>query len=480
MMTWNRRFQLFESAAALIVILSSGGAALAGDADRVRAYEANPFYWQYQGKPVLLLGGSKDDNLFQIPDLREHLDEIRAAGGNYIRNTMSDRPDFGFEVSPFHRRPDGKFNLDHWNEEYWRRFENLLRWTAERDIIVQIELWDQWDMHADQWPRNPWNPANNVNYAYDDTRLADAYGRPQYRDGTSHGEPHGFFLTVPKLNNDRVVLAHQQRFVDKVLSHSLHRDHVIYCVSNEIHPQYPPEWGWHWAEHLRERASTAGRGIEVTEMFWSLDMRAESHRASLDRPDVYSYFEASQNSAVLDPEANWQNLLFARDHLKPRPRPINNTKIYGADDGPAWAGDTQNAGEQFWRNIIGGSASSRFHRPPAGLGLSEAARTHLKSLRALTGAMHLFTCEPRNDLLSERSPNEAYCLAEPGKQYAVYFPDRGEVKLDVSAVRGELQVRWLDINRTVWSEPETVTANKTLTLKTPGDGHWAVLLTPRE
>jgi len=32
------------------------------------------------GQPVLLLGGSKDDNLFQVPDLKEHLDEIRTAG----------------------------------------------------------------------------------------------------------------------------------------------------------------------------------------------------------------------------------------------------------------------------------------------------------------------------------------------------------------------------------------------------------------
>jgi hypothetical protein len=37
-------------------------------------YWENPLYWQYQGKPVVLLGGTKDDNLFQIPDLETHLD----------------------------------------------------------------------------------------------------------------------------------------------------------------------------------------------------------------------------------------------------------------------------------------------------------------------------------------------------------------------------------------------------------------------
>ena len=63
--------------------------------DRIRPSESNRFYWQYKGKNVLLLGGSVDDNLFQLPDLEEHVDAIKSVGGNYIRNTMSDRHDKG-------------------------------------------------------------------------------------------------------------------------------------------------------------------------------------------------------------------------------------------------------------------------------------------------------------------------------------------------------------------------------------------------
>jgi hypothetical protein len=47
--------------------------------NRIQPYKQNPRYWQYKGKPVLLLGGTKDDNLFQIPDLKEHLDLAWAA-----------------------------------------------------------------------------------------------------------------------------------------------------------------------------------------------------------------------------------------------------------------------------------------------------------------------------------------------------------------------------------------------------------------
>jgi hypothetical protein len=64
----------------------------------IRLWKENPRYWEYQGMPVLLAGGSKDDNLFQIPDLKEHLDEMAALGGNYVRNTVSDRHDFSVQV----------------------------------------------------------------------------------------------------------------------------------------------------------------------------------------------------------------------------------------------------------------------------------------------------------------------------------------------------------------------------------------------
>lgn len=57
----------------------------------IQPYSKNPAYWQYQGEPVLLLGATNDDNLFQIENLEDHLEQLSVAGGNYIRNTMSYR-----------------------------------------------------------------------------------------------------------------------------------------------------------------------------------------------------------------------------------------------------------------------------------------------------------------------------------------------------------------------------------------------------
>lgn len=213
-------------------------------ADRIQPYRANPRYWQYKGKPILLLGGSKDDNLFQIPDLHAHIDEIARVGGNYIRNTMSDRRDLGFEVPAFERRPDGKYDLDRWNPEYWRRFSEMLRLTYDRNIIVQIEVWDRFDYWQKHWARHPFNPINNVNYTEAETGLG-----PRYDDHPANNQ-QPFFFSTPGQRPIAPLLKYQQRFVDEMLRRSLPYPNILYCMDNET--AGAEAWGAYWAGYIRE------------------------------------------------------------------------------------------------------------------------------------------------------------------------------------------------------------------------------------
>jgi len=463
---------------AVLATACAGTAARANDPGRIQPYAENPYYWQYLGRPVLLLGASDDDNFFQWTGraLTDQLDLLVACGGNCIRNTMSSR-DKG-NLFPF-GKTDGRYDLDRWNKAYWERLDTFLAETHRRGIVVQIELFDMHDLlKPELWDANPWNPRRNINYTYGNTRLPRRPATADYRNGESVGQPHPFFLSIPAANNDGILLDYQRRFVDRVLEHSFRYDHVLYCISNEIHPEYPPQWGLYWAQHLRLQADKAGKGIEITEMHWAPEMNHRSHRAVLARPEVFTYFEASQISAISG-ENGWDQLQFIRRQLRDQPRPIHHTKIYGADTGPDWAGSDRDAEERFWRNIIGGSASSRFHRPPYGLGLGPKTQRHIRSMRMLTGEMNIFTCQPRNDLLTDRAPNEAYCLAEPGSQYAVYFPDGGAVTLDVRTASALLELRWLDIGRGEWQQPQVLGERATLKLKTPGKGHWVALVTSK-
>jgi len=439
--------------------------------NRIQPYAKNPRYWQHKGKPVLLLGGSDDDNLFQWTGKRltDQLDLLKSVGGNYLRCTMSCR-DKG-NVWPFAKRGD-KYDLNRWNDEFWQRIESFLAETARRDIIVQIEVWAFHDFNGKHWEASPWRPANTISYTKPSTTLKSHYGN-------IGRVPHGFFFTVPKLNNDAVVLGCQHKFVDKMLSHTLRCPHVLYCMTNEIHPAYSPEWGWYWSRYIRAKAAAAGRKAETAEMFWQPDLKGEQHRASLDHPDAYTFFEASQDSAVLDGQQNWDNVGFVRGRLARNLRPINHVKIYGADGSPWKKVTGRHATECFWRNIIGGSASSRFHRPPYGMGLGKSAQAHIKSMRMLADTMDFFACAPHNDLLSHRKKNGAYATANPGSEYAVYFPDGGRVDLDLSRATGKLTARWLDIARSRWAKDQTLRGGGKVALTPPGKGHWAVRIAKR-
>ncbi|MDZ7694546.1 MAG: hypothetical protein U5K69_26065 [Balneolaceae bacterium] len=128
----------------------------------IQPYTENPWYWQYKGKPKVLKGGSNDDNLFQWTGnrLTDHLDLMASLGGNYVRNTMSDGGEGN--VYAFMEVKEGTYDLDQWNGEYWDRLRFFLQETHERDIIVQLTLWDHFDLSGENWNVHPWNPANNV------------------------------------------------------------------------------------------------------------------------------------------------------------------------------------------------------------------------------------------------------------------------------------------------------------------------------
>lgn len=429
---------------------------------RIRPYEENPYYWQHQEMPVLLLGGTNNDNLFQIPDLVRELDLLKSVGGNYVRNTMSSRDEgnvWAFAAE------DGKYDLERWNDEYWRQFETFLAETASRDIIVQIEVWATFDYYRDNWERNPFNPKNNVNYT------AEESGLPT--EVTTHPTrtENDFFRSPPDAKNLEVALHYQRRFVEKILSYSFAHDHVLYCMDNET--SVTRKWGAYWAAFIRQKASEAGKQVETTDMWDPWDLSDEMHNAIFDHPELYSFVDISQNNHQKG-QTHYDNALKRRRSLRDRPRPLTNTKIYGADTGRF--GTTRDGVERFWRNIFGGHAAARFHRPESGNGLGELAQRMIRSAREVTGAFDLFRSEPSNDLLSDREENEAFCLAIPGSQYAVYFPSAGEVTLDAREAGGTLSQRWYDIDRGNWLPAEEARGAGSLTLKTPGPGQWAVVV----
>ena len=54
---------------AVFVAASSVAGAADREAERIQPWEEDARYWQYKGEPVLLMGVSDMDNLFNHPDI---------------------------------------------------------------------------------------------------------------------------------------------------------------------------------------------------------------------------------------------------------------------------------------------------------------------------------------------------------------------------------------------------------------------------
>ena len=402
------------------------------------------------------MGGSDEDNLFQLPGLEEQLDLLVSVGGNYVRNTMSSR-DPG-NVWPFGLdRETGKYNLNRWNDEYWNRFERFMKLTHEREVFVQIEVWATFDFYRENWDVNPFNPVKNISYSAERTKLPEKV----LTHPTMCENP--FFWSIPSHENNMTLLAYQQMFVDKLLSYSLQYDHVLYCIDNET--SVTSDWGKFWSEYIRKIASEQGKEVHVTEMWDPWDLNHISHRESFDHPETYSFVEISQNNHQRG-EDQWNNGLYQIERLRKAGnlRPVNNVKTYGATGG-SHGGGTHNGVESFIRSALFGSAAVRFHRPTSGLGLSDTAQAVIHGIRMATDRMDFFNAAPHNELLEGRQENEAYCRAIPGQEYLVYFPDSGELGLKIPDSGKGFRVSRLDILTGVWSDEEITLRDETAVLQ---------------
>jgi len=449
------------------------------DIQPIRPFTEHPGYWQYDGQTLLLIGGSREDNLFQIDDLEPHLDTLAEAGGNYIRNTMSDRdPGDARAFARIEEGPDaGRYDLDRWNPEYWDRFDRLLRLCFERQVIVQIEVWDRFDHSREPWLSDPWNPANNITYTQEQTGL-----EPEYPKHPSQNlQP--FFHTVPSMDDNELLRDYQERFVDKLLSISLRYPNVLYCMNNETHED--PAWGQYWLSFIRKQAAAVGLEVQATDMFdgpWQEGVPPVAIAQFAD-PAMYPFIDVSQiNAWRCTTERHWANLEQLHGLNADPLRPLNNTKVYGADtlkgrashQGPRMS--DRDGITSWWLNLLGGCASARFHRPTSGLGLSEKAQASIRAARQVEQVVRFWDLEPRFDWTGGRPRGEAFLAQQADRISVVLLPVGGSVTPAPPIATGAHELRWMNLLRGEWAASATVELKPDTPLAAPDDGCWLAVL----
>jgi hypothetical protein len=263
---------------------------------------------------------------------------------------------------------------------------------------------------------------------------------------------------------------YQVRFVDKVLEHSLGYHHVLYCIGNES--SAPLAWTLHWTDRLRDRAREAGETVLVTAM-----LAGGRLQPVLQRPARFGYIEACK---LLGPRRqSWaprgaqqfDRIAETVRAASEEGRPVNAVKIICNVDDEVDAYSVR----KFWRGLMAGLGAVRFHRPPAGSGLNQAATNAIAAARLANERVPFHLSRARPDLLSNCEPDEAYVRAAPRRGYLVYFPRGGAVSLDPGAGEDIHHGAWLDIAAGRVRSEFDVTGEGPAELRTPSDGPWAAV-----
>lgn len=385
-------------------------------------------------------------------------------------------------VNPFLEVRPGKFDLDDWSPVFWEKFSNMLRWTAERDIIVQIEVWDRFDYSREPWQKNPFHPRKNVNYDEEEGLFALEY--PSHPSA----DRQPFFHTIPGMplyqpGLDRI-RRYQERYIDKMLSYTLQYGHVLYCMNNET--STPVEWGNYWIDYIRKKAMEAGREVYLTDMY-DLFFKVSSCEKCLEliaKPEYYTFMDVSQINSRNFGQAHWdtlQHIMNLRDRFPIRP--VNNTKIYGGGESNWGSGTNQDGVERFCRNLIGGCASVRHHRPPSGNGLNEKAQASIRATRLVEQWVKFWDIDPAMELLSEREENECYVAGKPGEKYVLYFPGSGQVKLDLTQwtqTNDAIHLKWINIETGRLEKEDTIQGGLPINIETTDNSGWFLVALLRD
>jgi hypothetical protein len=226
---------------------------VAAAADPIRLHPDNPHYFEYRGKPtVLITSGEHYGAVLNLDfDYKRYLKTLASDRLNLTRTFVGayrEGPEsFGITantLAPAHERfiapwprtevpraLDGltKFDLTRWNETYFARLKDFLKEAARRGIVVELTLFCPF-YKDEMWDLSPLNAGNNVN------------GIGKYK------RERVFTLQDPEMQ--RI----QDALVKKIVSETREFDNLMYEISNEpyAYKLISAEWERHIAGVIAE------------------------------------------------------------------------------------------------------------------------------------------------------------------------------------------------------------------------------------
>lgn len=437
----------------------------------LRVSAANPRYFtDGSGKAVYLAGAHDgwelqdyawgDQNAGVLFDWEGFLDFLVESNHNVIRlwcveHTKINDDDSSLTTPMPYRRVAGrgkardgqnKFDLDAFNDVYFRRLRARVTDANGRGIYVIVMLFQGWSIEdkggrVNPWPYHPFHRDNNVNGVDGDV------------DGDGQGEDVHTWL-----GEDHPVTQRQRAYVRKVIDTVHDLDNVLYEIANESHSG---SIEWHnrmiWFIHEYEKTKPKQHPVGMTVPYGGTrrqGLNEDLLRSSADW--ISPNREASGGYSFRDnppPGAGKKVILSDTDHL------------FGVRcKDHAWVWKTFCRGHNLlymdmWTNERDDPDRAR-------------VRKALGHTRRYADRMNLIATTPRPDVAST-----GFCLANPGLEYLVYLPSGGKVTVDLSDALGVLAIEWFNPRTGVVAAGGTTQGGARRELEAPFQGDAVLFIT---
>lgn len=435
---------------------------------RLQPYPENPHYLAWGEVPIFPLGATgyhawapisrpeTVDFLAQMDRLAEVIDQI---GSPHVRGFMRALPydpmnhmhDGPVErvLQPWLQLEDGRYDLSRFEPEWEERLTSYLDAALEREIVVSLELWDDWSVtrgpggeydpgENGAWNAHPFNPNNNINYGEEvlpaTTSVCDA----------------PFYSTLPARDDIEPVRSLQERYVDRLLKIAAGYPNVLITVANESRAHLG--WSRFWAEYVREQAA---ENVMIGEMPSTNreDGGGECEHAfnplTLSTDSRYNFVDAAQGVSAHEFGDTREQALGGGERLhsyrqamneQGTQRPLVVSKDYtrGPDGGDI----------VLWSRFVGGASAARFHRPGEEHGddLIDFQHDTVARLGHFIADVPFWRMHPAPDIAHSLPEGAgANVLAEPEGQVVIQLIDGTEEEtLSLSLNAGDYTARWID------------------------------------
>jgi hypothetical protein len=435
----------------------------------LRRHAGNPRYFANGlGQVVYLTGTHTWNNLqyngvYPRVDFDKYLDLLEAHHHNFIRMWAWEQGGWDpwaaghvvVEPVPYARTGPGKaldgkprYDVTQFNEAYFRRLRAHVTAAQARCIYVSVMLFQGWSVAkkgqvGNPWQGHPFNQANNINGINGDLN-SDGQG------------PEIHTLQVPK-----AIAELQKAYVRQVIDTVNDLDNVLYEIGNEMQVG-SIEWQYRMIEFIREYEKG----------------KPKQHPIGMTGAPI-------ANAALFDSPADWISPT-GRDGYKSDPPPADGRKVIIADVDHIWPKQyRQWVWKSFTRGLntafmdlygatkIGDKDIKSLRFVGDWINQHNTVRRNMGYTRRFAERMHLTNCRPENQLASS-----GFCLADPGREYLVYLPEGGKVRMDLTAAKGTLHVEWFDPNSGETRQGDAVRGGKHSNFTVPFRGDAVLYIHP--